>query len=465
MPMRSSRLLVPTLKEPPPEARGVAETLLMRAGLLRPGALLPLGARVRARAEAIARQELGRAGAAEARGPAVALRELLRREVRSPKQLPQALFSLADELVVAVAGELPIAEAIARIVARAGVATGAIDAADDAQALVAPGDGESEWLACDACAHGATDEAARVRASAAPAAASEPLVDVATPGKKTIADVAAFFAVPATALVKTIVYVSDDNQPLLALVRGDRAVSDAKLRALAGKGALRLASDAVVREVTGAEVGFAGAQGRRAPVFADAEVAAIAAAITGANRTDHHARGFNLGRDVPGARTADLRRAVAGDACARCPGGHYRVARGRIVAAVGRDEARLSFDALVAACVAQHHDADGIVWPAALAPFAVCIVAVGNEPEIADAAAALEAELATRGLDVLYDDRDERAGAKFKDADLVGIPLRVTVGKRGLAENAVELKARDAKETIMVPRPRIADELVARVQS
>jgi len=464
--MRSSRLLIPTLKEPPTTARGVADGLLQRGGFARREALLPLGARVRARVEALARHELGAVGAAEARGSAAALRQLLAREVRSPKQLPLALFALADELEVAWAGTMPIGDAIARIIARAVVATSAIDAAAGARAYVVEGEGDDAWLGCDACGYAATDEAAELRAPAVPAAATEPLAEVATPGKKTIADVAAFFGAPAATLIKTIIYVSDDNQPLMALVRGDRAVSDGKLRALAGVGPLRLAADAVVREVTGAEVGFAGAHGRRVPVFADAEVAAIASGITGANRTDHHARGFNLGRDVPSARIGDLRRAIAGDGCGRCGGGSYRAAHGRIVAEVAADGARLSIDALVACCVAQHHDGDGIVWPAALAPFAVCIVAVGNEPEVADAAATLETALIALGIDVLYDDRDERAGAKFKDADLIGIPLRVTVGKRALADGALELKVRGDKETTMVRKEAIVDELARRaVQS
>ena len=464
--MRSSRLLIPTLKEPPPTARGVADGLLQRGGFARREALLPLGARVRARVEALARHELSAVGAAEARGSAAALQQLLAREVRSPKQLPLALFAIADEVVVACAGTMAVGDAIARVIARAVVTTSTIEAAAGARAYVVEGEGDDGWLACDACGYAATDEAAELRALAEPAAATEPLAEVATPGKKTIADVAAFFGAPAASLVKTIIYVSDDNQPLMALVRGDRAVSDGKLRALAGVGALRLAADAVVREVTGAEVGFAGAHGRRVPVFADAEVAAIASGITGANRTDHHARGFNLGRDVPAARIGDLRRAVAGDGCARCAGGAYRAAHGRIVAEVAGDVARLSIDALVACCVAQHHDADGIVWPAALAPFAVCVVAVGNEPEVADAAATLETALTALGIDVLYDDRDERAGAKFKDADLIGIPLRVTIGKRGLAEGALELKIRGDKETTMVRKEAIVDELAQRaVQS
>jgi len=455
---------MPTLKEAPPETRGVAEGLLQRGGFARREGLLPLGARVRARAVALARQELVAVGAQEARGDGAGLREWLRREVRSPKQLPLALFAVGDAVEVAVAGALAADEAIARVVERAGVRAATI-AAGAARALVVEGDGGDAWLACAGCGFAATEEAAPLHGATAQAGASEPLAEIHTPNASTIGDVAALLGGGSERFVKTLIYVGDDNRPLMALVRGDRAVDERKLRALAGLPRVRLAADAVVREVTGAEVGFAGAQGRRVPVFADSEVAALASAITGANRTDYHVRGFNLGRDVPEARVGDLRRAVAGDACGRCSGGRYGVVRGRVVAEIGPDGGWLSIDAMIAACVAQHHDGDGIVWPRALAPFDVCVVAVGDDGEIVGAATALAEELAARGVEVLLDDRDERAGAKFKDADLIGIPLRVTVGKRGLAEGAVELKVRGDKETSMVPRQRIVDELCARVQS
>ncbi|HEY2746808.1 MAG TPA: YbaK/EbsC family protein [Polyangia bacterium] len=468
--MRRSHLFAPTLKEAPPEARGAARALLWRGGFLRREALLPLGARVRARLAAMARQELAAIGVQEARGARTTLRELLRREIRSPKQLPQALFSVGDELTVAVAGTLPIEAAIAAVVARGGVTTTSIAAAPagGAHALVAASDdGDDSWLVCDGCGFGALDEAALLRAAAAattPAAAVEPLAEVHTPGASTIAEVATFFGGGAVAFVKTLVYVTDDNRPLMALVRGDRAVEERKLCALAGVDHVRLAADAVVRDVTGAEVGFAGAHGRRVPVYADVEVAALPSAITGANRTDHHVRGFNLGRDVPDAHVGDLRRALVGDGCGHCERGQWGAARGFIIAEAGGDGARLSFDALVAACVAQHHDGDGVIWPRALAPFDVCVLALGDEPEIADAAAALADELGARGLEVLLDDRDERAGAKFKDADLSGIPERVTVGKRALAEGAVEHKRRGDKEATMIPRQTIVDVLVRRVR-
>lgn len=481
--MRQSRLLIPTLKEAPPESRGAARALLFRGGFLRRAAggaplWLPLGARVRARVEALARQELNGAGASEARGDAAGLAELLRREVRSPKQLPLALFSVGDELVLACAGELPVAAAIARVLGRAGVAAQSIAASAGHALVVTDGDGDDAWLACAACGFATMEEGAPLAAAAQAAPASDPLVEVHTPAARSIGEVVAFFgaAVGVARFVKTLVYVDDANRPLIALVRGDRAVDERKLGALAGVERVRLAADAVVREVTGAEVGFAGAHGRLGtgpkagvgrnfPVFADGEVAAIGSAITGANRTDHHVRGFNLLREAPDARVGDLRRAGAGDGCGRCAAGRYAAARGFVVAELGVAGARLDIDALVTAVVVQHHDGDGIVWPAALAPFDVAVVAVGGEPEIGDAAAALQAALAARGLEVLYDERDERAGVKLKDADLIGIPLRVTVGKRGLAEGALELKVRGQKETTMVARDRIVDEIVERAQA
>ena len=120
---------------------------------------------------------------------------------------------------------------------------------------------------------------------------------------------------------------------------------------------------------------------------------------------------------------------------------------------------------IAAAAIEQHHDNDGIKWPMALAPFQVMITTAGKEPELAQAAETLERELAARGIEVLYDDRDERAGGKFKDADLLGIPLRVTVGKRGVAEGKLELKARGDKEATMVPIAQIADELQGRIRA
>jgi prolyl-tRNA synthetase len=456
---RLSRLLVPTLKEAPAEARGVARALLWRGGFVRRATgggdvWLAAGQRVRANVVAIARQELaGVDGAQEVHG--VALDEVLRRDVRSPKQLPLVLFAVGDDVRVAAAGDVALADAWSRVLARAGVRADALVGG----ALAVAGEGDDEWLACTGCASQATYDAAPLAAAPPPAAATEPLRELHTPGAGGIADVVRFLGggFAAAQFVKTLVYVDDDNVPLMALVRGDRAVDERKLSRAAGK-RLRLAADVVVREVTGAAVGFAGAQGRRCAIFADPEAAAIASAVTGANKTDYHVIGFNVGRDAPAARIVELRRAVAGDACA-C-GGTWRPARGALVA----EPDRLSIDALVVACAAQHHDGDGVVWPKALAPWQVVVVALGAEPEIATAAAELADRLAARGLPTLYDDRDERAGVKFKDADLLGVPTRLTVGKRGLAEGGIERKRRGEKETSMVPKDRVVDEVVAEVR-
>jgi prolyl-tRNA synthetase len=225
-------------------------------------------------------------------------------------------------------------------------------------------------------------------------------------------------------------------------------------------------------------------------VYADLEVAAIASGITGANKGDYHVRGFNLQRDVPAAKVVDLRTAAGQDACARCEGGTYRAFRGIEVGHVfylgtrysepmkvtfldadGKEKVMpmgcygIGVTRVAAAAIEQHHDQDGIRWPMALAPFQVTIVTAGKEPELAQAAEKLEAELTALGVEVLYDDRDERAGLKFKDADLIGIPLRVTVGKRGLAEGKLELKARTEKEAQLVPVAEVAGRLKARIRA
>src|SRR5262249_49078677 len=274
------------------------------------------------------------------------------------------------------------------------------------------------------------------------------------------------------------------------LVRGDREVNELKLKAALEARALELASDPVVEKVTGAPVGFAGPQGLDLPVYADYEVAAIASGITGANRGDHHVTGFNLKREVPRAELVDLRSAQEGDACARCGQGKYRGYRGIEVGQVFYLGTKYSapmrvnyLDAngelkpmvmgcygigvtrIMAAAVEQHHDEQGITWPMALAPFQVLIVTAGKEPELAEAAVKLEAELSAAGVEVLFDDRDERPGAKFKDADLIGIPLRVTVGKRGLGEGKLELKGRREAEARLVPQAEAAKAVKERVDA
>jgi prolyl-tRNA synthetase len=561
-PMRYSRLLIPTLKEAPAEAQVASHVLLTRAGFMRKlaagiYALLPLGLRVVHKVERILREELGRSGAQEILPPMVhpaelwmeserwqkygpellrfkdrkqaefvlsptaeeAFCDLVRRDVKSYRQLPMNLFQIQDKFRDEIRPRFGLMrgrefimkdgysfhatvedaqreyrnmyDAYARIFRRCGLEfraveadTGAIGGSMSHEFQVLADSGEDAIVSCDTCDYAANVEKAELKREAqAAAAATGQLQELHTPNKGAIADVAKFLKEPVERFVKTLIYVAG-GKTAVVLVRGDRDVNELKLKALLAVDALELASDAAVTELTGAAVGYAGAHGLNAAVLADYEVAAIANAITGANKTDYHVRGFNLSRDVPAARVVDLRTAAAGDACARCATGHYRAHRGIEVGHVfylgtkyskpmkvnfldadGQEKPMpmgcygIGVTRTAAAAVEQHHDADGIRWPMALAPFQVAIVTAGKEPELAAAAEKLEAELEAIGVEVLYDDRDERAGLKFKDADLIGIPLRVTVGKRGLAEGKLELKRREEKEARLVPLAEIAAEL------
>jgi prolyl-tRNA synthetase len=560
--MRHSRLLIPTLKEAPAEAQVVSHVLLVRGGFIRKQAagvysLLPLGLRVVHKIERIIREELNRSGAQEILPPFVHPAELwqesgrwqkygpellrlkdrkqadfvlaptaeevfcdlVRRDVRSYRQLPMNLYQIQDkfrdemrpraglmrgrEFIMKDAYSFHATvedaqreyknmyDAYVRIFKRCGLEfraveadTGAIGGSLSHEFQVLAESGEDAIVSCDNCDYAANVEKAELKPpTLEKAEARGALEEKHTPGKSSIEDVAKYMKEPVERFVKTLIYIAD-GKPVIALLRGDRALNELKLKAAIGAEQIDMASDAQVREVTGAEVGFAGAQGRNVPVYADPEVAAIASAITGANKTDYHVRGFNLSRDVPNAKVVDLRTAAGGDPCGRCGKGTYRAYRGIEVGHVFYLGTRYSepmkvnfLDAdgkekpmpmgcygvgvtrIAAAAIEQNHDADGIRWPMALAPFQVSIVTAGKEPELAEAAEKLERELESRGVEVLYDDRDERAGLKFKDADLLGIPLRVTVGKRGLAEGKLEVKARSEKEPRMVPIGEVVADL------
>ena len=352
--------------------------------------------------------------------------------------------------------------------------------------------GEDALVSCDNCDYAANVEKAEGRRPVEQAAAAlAPLKVVSTPGSSTIADVAKLLKEKEHKFVKTLVYVAD-GKPIIAAVRGDRDVNELKLKALLHAETLELASDKIVEEVTGSKVGYAGPHGvvTKVPIYADLEVAAIPFGITGANQADHHVLGFNLQREAPDAKLVDLRTAAAGDSCARCETGHYRAHRGIEVGHVfylGQrysEPMKVSFldtdgkekfaemgcygigvTRIAAAAIEQHNDKDGIRWPMALSPFHVAIVTAGYEPELAEAAEKLERELEALGVETLYDDRDERAGSKFKDADLLGIPLRITVGKRGLAEGKLEWKVRGGKEAELVEASEVAVRVHALVKA
>jgi len=292
-----------------------------------------------------------------------------------------------------------------------------------------------------------------------------PLKEVHTPGLSTIDDVSAFLKCDARSMIKTLIYRADDK-PLVALVRGDHEVNEGKLARAAGVEFVAQAEADLIREVTGAEVGFAGPVGLAAQVIADQAVSVMHDAVTGANKTDYHVTGVNPGRDFELAEVADVRNAVPGD---RSPGGSPLVFRKCIevghvfklgtkysramgadfLDASGKSHAMImgcygiGLNRIIAAAIEAWHDDKGISWPMAIAPFHAQICALDTrDDEVTSLSEKLHGELEAAGVEVLYDDRDARPGVKFKDAELIGTPVRITVGKKGLADGVVEIQTR-----------------------
>jgi prolyl-tRNA synthetase len=352
--------------------------------------------------------------------------------------------------------------------------------------------GEDALVACDHCDYAANVEQAVSRetgAVAAPEGARAALTRIHTPGKHSIEDVSQFLGVAPTTLVKTLIYLAD-GKPVAVLVRGDRSVNEIKLKKALCAVDLLLASEAAVREVTGAPLGFAGPVGLEAPVHADHEVAAMVDFVTGANQIDQHLTGVNLERDFTPAARGDYRQAAPGDRCARCADGTLRGYRGVEVGQVfflGTKYSRpmgcnfldtdghekpmqmgcygIGVTRIVAAAIEQNHDKDGIVWPVPIAPYEVELLALqADDPKLVEACEGIYDQLTRAGIEVLYDDRDERPGSKFKDADLIGIPYRIAVGKKGLVEGVAEVKLRRGPEVRKIKIAEVAAMVEAEVR-
>jgi prolyl-tRNA synthetase len=313
-------------------------------------------------------------------------------------------------------------------------------------------------------------------------AAPEPF---ATPGVRTIADLASQYQVPADRQIKTLVYFLDDTLTLV-LMRGDHALHEQKLVDAAGAAVVRPAQPEEIRAALGALPGSLGAVGvTDHPVIADEALRGRRGMYTGANIDDTHLRGVDVERDINVGQWADLREAAAGEGCVNCGHG-LEVERGIEVGHIFKLGYKFS-DALglsvsgpdgkpvkpimgcygigveraMAAVVEVHHDAKGIVWPVAIAPFQVVVViAQQDDTAVAEAGEKVYQALLGAGVEVIVDDRPVRAGVKFSDAELVGIPFRVTVGKRGLASGSAELTDRTTGSTVQVP----LDEVPAQVR-
>jgi prolyl-tRNA synthetase len=319
------------------------------------------------------------------------------------------------------------------------------------------------------------DYAANLEAAAAPPPAqarpapAEALRQVATPGARTIADLAKFLKIEPARCLKTLIVEGAEGGVVALVVRGDHelnAVKAQKLPAVASP--LRMASAARVLEATGTEPGYVGLLGLKCPIYADHSALALADFVCGANEKDLHLTGVNWERDVQGAIAADLRKVVEGDPSPSGTG-RLHIARGievghifqlgdkysKAMKAAVLDEGGREINMLmgcygigvtrvVAAAIEQNHDERGIIWPAPIAPFQLVLVPLNlqKSPGVREVSDRLYAELGAAGIEVLYDDRDARPGVKFADAELLGIPHRLVVAERGLQAGKLEYRQR-----------------------
>jgi prolyl-tRNA synthetase len=292
-----------------------------------------------------------------------------------------------------------------------------------------------------------------------------------TPNLRTIEEITRRFKIEAGRMVKTILYIAD-GKPVAACVTGDSEVNEAKLKRLIGAASLRQAEAAEIREATKAPVGFAGPVGLTIPVYADWDLLSLADAVTGANEADKHLKNVTIGRDFNPVKSGDIRFVKSGDMAPDGKGalqllttmeiGHIFKLGTRYSDSVGatfldeKGERRpaimgcygIGVNRIMAAVMEEHHDEKGMKWPAAIAPFDLQLLSLNAaEAGVSETAEKIYRDLSAKGIDVLYDDRDERAGVKFKDADLIGIPYQLVVGGRSLKEGKVELKVRQTGET------------------
>jgi prolyl-tRNA synthetase len=337
--------------------------------------------------------------------------------------------------------------------------------------------GEDVIVACETCEYAANLEVAvsavAVPPRPEPEVAAPARESVATPGQRSIEQVSEFLKVPASQLLKSLVYRAGERV-VLAVVRGDHELNPDKLARQLGVREVELADANLVEKATRAPLGFAGPVGFTGEVIVDVAASQVPDAVCGGNELDRHLTHVVFGRDYSGS-VADLRSVVDGDVCVHCGaplrrfrgieaghifvlGTHYSQKMGATF--LDREQKKkplvmgcygVGVSRLVAAAVEQHHDALGICWPISVAPYQVHITQLGEDPDVILRVSELEKGLEAHGLDVLVDDRDERPGVKFKDADLIGIPLRVTVGERGLKTGVVEFKHRGAKDSQNLP--------------
>jgi prolyl-tRNA synthetase len=436
--------------------------------------------------------------------------DLVRSEVRSYRQLPLSLYQIqtkfrdeirprfgvmrgreftmkdaysfhADESSLE-ATYRDFRDAYGAIFTRCGLAfreveasAGEIGGEENHEFMVLAETGESVVFSCPSCGYAASSgraEAVPASHDLPPGHAAKALEEVETPGMTTVEEVSRLLGRDPSEFVKTLLFQAD-GRTIAVLVRGDREVEEEKLGRALEVDRVELAGAARVREITGAEVGFAGPHGLPddVEVVADYSLAGRGGLVAGANRTGFHVTGFEIGRDVQPDAWIDAVRLVGGDPCPRC-GGTLQETRGIEVGHIFKLGAKysepmnatfldeegqqrpflmgcygLGITRVVAAAIEQNHDEHGIVWPTAIAPYEVEVIPLNmDSPRVVEAAERIYDECRAEGLETLLDDRADRAGSKFADADLIGIPWRIVVGDRGLEDGMVEVASRRARK-------------------
>ncbi len=344
--------------------------------------------------------------------------------------------------------------------------------------------GEETIVSCTHCSYAANIERAdfkRTETNRVPPDPKnfEPIQKVLTPNQRTVEEVTQFLHVSASDLVKTLIFVSDRG-PVAALVRGDHEISEKKLKKVLEANELQLADEETVERISRSPKGFAGPIGLTIPIFADLDIKGMVNFVTGANEKDHHYIHVNIGKDFQVSRFADLRRFTPGDLCPLC-GGKTQLDKGievghtfklgtkysKLLGATYLDDKGMEKEIVmgcygigvgrtVAAAIEQYYDENGIVFPMPIAPFQVLILPVNLKIDsIRETAEELYQDLLAEQVEVLLDDREETPGVKFKDADLIGIPLRLTLGEKNLKRGLVEIKKRRTGEIILLKKEEV----------
>lgn len=439
--------------------------------------------------------------------------DLVRRDVRSYRQLPLNLYQIQakfrDELrpragllrgrefIMKDAYSFDVSvekshetyhamyDAYVRIFTRCGLDfrpveadTGSIGGTLSHEFQVLAESGEDAIVSCKACGYTANiEKAAMARAPVPKVATGGEITKVETPAIRTIDELTSFLKIDAQHVIKSLVFEAD-GELVLVLCRADFEINEVAVKVALDATNLRLASEELVRELCGAPTGFAGPIGlaKKARILADYSIEGLVGAVVGANEADYHLLNIDVARDLTIDSWHELRLAGKGDPCGRCgePFAYFKgIEVGQVFYLGTKYSAPMKATFLneegveqpmvmgcygigvtrvMAAAIEQNHDDKGIVWPLALAPFSVQILPLQmNQAAVVEAAEGLYKELLDQGVDVLLDDRDLRAGGKFADADLYGIPLRIQIGSRGLANGLVEVRLRTDSDAVEIP--------------